>query len=322
LSFYLKETALAITFLQMEPTTRCNFSCWFCCGRHLKQEDLPPDVAKKVMQSIPTLQAMMFQGEGEPLLYRQWYDIVTLARNMGINVSMISNGSLLTKRNIDGILDASVGQVHISIESTDPNMFKSIRGGNLENILSGVRLLIGERNRRKLLLPKVSFKVTVMRQTRDQIRHIFDLHNQLGMDEPPLFQVLQNKVSYIRNYPPEMRDQTLSADEERQFMRDLLPWQTPPSHQPRWTLKKQMQKWGLSRRNGCWWLDHGLYLRADGCFTPCCYIKDHSIGNAANMDLKEIMLQRASFQKQLLHRTIPEPCQGCSVANGIVVGSA
>ncbi|MEI9926949.1 MAG: radical SAM protein [Sphingomonas sp.] len=57
----------AIT-LKIEPTTRCNFGCGFCYGRHLEQGDLAPERFRAIIDAIPGLKAVELTGEGEPLL--------------------------------------------------------------------------------------------------------------------------------------------------------------------------------------------------------------------------------------------------------------
>jgi hypothetical protein len=35
----------AVRFMQIEPTTRCNFTCKFCCGRQMDQSNLDIEAA-------------------------------------------------------------------------------------------------------------------------------------------------------------------------------------------------------------------------------------------------------------------------------------
>ena len=46
----LSAPPMTISHLQMEPTTRCNFTCGFCWGRHLPQEDIAFETAEKALQ--------------------------------------------------------------------------------------------------------------------------------------------------------------------------------------------------------------------------------------------------------------------------------
>lgn len=152
-----------IEFAQIEPTTRCNCTCGFCCGRSMEQRDITLETFAKTLDAFPNLKHVELQGEGEPLLHHDVFEMARMLRSRDVSVSIITNGSQLLKRNaIPQILDLGLEKVSVSIESADAETFKKIRGGKLETVVAGIRELIQERNRRGLARPLIDFAVTVL----------------------------------------------------------------------------------------------------------------------------------------------------------------
>ena len=48
-------------------------------------------------------------------------------RRRGIRLGLITNGSLLSEERVERLLGASVGSIHISMESSDASTFQAIR---------------------------------------------------------------------------------------------------------------------------------------------------------------------------------------------------
>src|SRR5262245_45883400 len=62
---------MSVRFLQIEPTTRCNFTCGFCAGRAMAQTDLPFERFAETLDSFPAVEHIELQGEGESLMHPQ-----------------------------------------------------------------------------------------------------------------------------------------------------------------------------------------------------------------------------------------------------------
>src|SRR5436853_394055 len=121
-----------VHFLQIEPTTRCNFTCGFCCGRSMEQGDLPLERFVAALDTFPDVRHVELQGEGESLMHPRFFDMVGLCRGRGIKVSLITNGSFLSREVAGKLLDAGIEKVSVSMESADARTFREIRGGKLD----------------------------------------------------------------------------------------------------------------------------------------------------------------------------------------------
>jgi MoaA/NifB/PqqE/SkfB family radical SAM enzyme len=310
--------------MQIEPTTRCNFTCGFCAGRHMQQQDLDFSVFKKLIDSTNNLKHIELQGEGEPLLHAQFFEMIDYARARfpSLAVSFITNGSLFTAENIDRIIAANIHTILISIESTDEAEFQLIRGGKLPRVISGITNLVERKIALKSTL-KVGFAVTVLKQTVQQINAIGDLYKQLHMDGGISIQPLQSMDCYTQFYSRDMRQSIPNGDDRIALNKliatdDTLKYalKTYQSHKNFYT---DLFTSVSPQQNVCAWLENGLYISAEGIATSCFFMKDARKNNYAPLadNLAEILGRRAGLSKSLKENIIPAQCQGCGIAHNI-----
>src|SRR5262245_23353808 len=115
---------LDVGFVQIEPTTRCNFTCGFCSGRHMPQTDLDYDLFEETLERLPGLKHLELQGEGEPLMHPRFFDMLEAAQRRDVSTYFITNGSFLDRTTVERILLAGVKHIAVSIESPDADTFR------------------------------------------------------------------------------------------------------------------------------------------------------------------------------------------------------
>ena len=314
---------MTIQFLQIEPTTRCNFTCGFCCGRSMTQSDLDVEGFERALAQWPELRHIELQGEGEPLLHPRFFDMVELARARGIVISFITNGSLLDDAAIDRILSGGVEKISISLESADPATFRAIRGGKLEKVTANLRRLMAAKRARGLAHPLVGFSVTMLRSTKHHLDGILALYQQLGLDGGITTQPLQHMPGYTAGYRPEMTAELLD-EREADYRIVCFHRKVRPLSKRAWSeggfYAHLMAGWRPASRT-CPWLERGTYVDRDGFVTACCMIKDRSqalgrIGDAP----AQIEARRGEMRAQLARGEVPPACRGCELARYATMG--
>ena len=76
-------------FIQIEITTKCNLRCAFC--EHTfwgeKSNDLKVEDFRKMLAHLPKLKRIELTGIGEPLMNREFFQIIELIKSRGLYVS-------------------------------------------------------------------------------------------------------------------------------------------------------------------------------------------------------------------------------------------
>lgn len=308
---------MTVTYLQIEPTTRCNFSCGFCGGRHAEQGDLADGVLDATLAHFPEIEYVELSGLGEPLLFPGFIDALSALRARDKRVFLITNGSLLTENLAEGIVARGVEQVLVSIESPDPDHFRRIRGGELSKVLDGIATVQMARRAQGSRRPAIGFAITVLADTSHELNAILDLYVRLGLDGGVSMQPLISKNDFVSSYDMAVQAQTLDAD----AVNDV--WLKYLSHARIRRINRQsgvcgfyddlFSSWIPSSRR-CPWLDHGLYVCRDGTVLPCCWLKDqtHALGRIGTGDCG--LARREVIRRELASGATPAPCTGCDIA--------
>ncbi len=311
---------MTIEFLQIEPTTRCNFTCGFCCGRAMPQTDLDFADLERTLDQFPSVRHVELQGEGEPLMHPRFFDMLAAARARGVVVSLITNGSLLTADAVAQLVAGGIEKISISIESADPARFRAIRGGKLDKVVEGIARLVAAKRGRAL--PRIGLSVTMLRSTSSALDAIVDLYERLGLDGGITTQALQQMAGYRASYAPAMRDELLDEREaDARYVRFYR--RTRRIEKPSQAVgfySRLMAGWKPATRR-CPWLERGAYVSRDGIVTPCCMIKDeqHALGRVGD-DPAQILAKRRAMSDQLARGETPTACSGCEIARYAVMG--
>ncbi len=122
-------------YLRISVTDRCNFRCQYC---------MPEDIQFQDKSHILTLEEMLLFAEaclglgvtkvrvtgGEPLVRKNVVWFVGQLKEMGFeDVTMTSNGYLL-KENLDGLVEAGLDRINISLDTLQPEKFAFITRRN------------------------------------------------------------------------------------------------------------------------------------------------------------------------------------------------
>ncbi|GAB4370462.1 MAG: hypothetical protein Kow00114_30810 [Kiloniellaceae bacterium] len=307
-----------VVYAQIEPTTRCNFICGFCSGRQMDQSDLDLADFDRLLEGFPDIRHIELQGEGEPLLHKGFFAMARKAQARGIQLSMITNGSLLSEERVAGILDAGMVAVNVSIESPDQRGFAKIRGGRLDKVKAGIARLLAARDARGLALPKVGLAITVLKDTIDSLPVVAAMYHDLGMDGGATIQPLSRMETYSGVYDADTAAQLLAPEDEKRMWRLIA--QTPGLRAMQRAAVESGHFYPEMHRHfpaehGCPWVKGGLYVDRHGGMTTCCMIKDtatYGLGKLGVTPPEAVLAQRAAIDAALTAARPPAQCQGCA----------
>lgn len=104
--------------IYVEITNMCNLNCPFCSKDNLKKKQMSLDEFEMVLQKIDKYTDYLYLHiKGEPLLHKEFKDILKLCKKYNKQVNITTNGTLLKQRLDDIIASNVVRQVNISLQS-------------------------------------------------------------------------------------------------------------------------------------------------------------------------------------------------------------
>lgn len=123
-------------YMRIKPTNKCNHNCYYChyknaylnLDEYNPNDEIPRDKMMEIIDDMASLgtKAVTFSGGGEPLLYPFIEDAMEKILEKNIDLSVITNGSLLKGRKAELLSRAK--WVRISLESIDDEKYSQIRG--------------------------------------------------------------------------------------------------------------------------------------------------------------------------------------------------
>ncbi len=137
-------------YLQIEPTSICNYRCVFCyqSDKAFTQKTsgymgmMTFDLFKKIIDQIEgNVDFMSFASRGEPLVCKDIDQMLGYCVGKFLGLKINTNASLLNEKHCHAILSGGVNTVVFSADAGEEPLYSQLRvGGTLENVLKKIEM--------------------------------------------------------------------------------------------------------------------------------------------------------------------------------------
>lgn len=291
--------------MDLEPTQACNYKCVMCVQPLFaeKRGNMTIPEFKEIIDHQYGLMEVKIQGVGEPLLHKDFFEMIDYAKKRWLWVRTTTNGSLLhINDNYKKLVDSRIHDVNISIDGTTKDVYESIRqGGDFEQLKKNCRLINDYNNDVK--------KTTVRAWTVIQ-----DKNSHQFFDFPRFFADLGFKeMTYsfaMHNYGREgiNKEATDTGFSESDFEKLFnickeVGIKITFFFHPR-----------FSENNFCKIPFQRVYVTTDKHVLPCCYIANQEVVDFGEYkDFDQIWFSKyVDFRKGMRNKSIvPDFCKDC-----------
>ena len=170
-------------YVKIKVNYGCNLKCEMC--KHWRETREPPISMNRFKEIITELgelgcKKIHFSG-GEPMLRPQLPDLVEYATQLGMRVTLTTNGTLIDKVKAKRLVEAGLRGVNVSIDSPIRKMHEKIRGvdGSFKLTTRAVSLFNKYSHKGKLT---VRINTVVGRSNYQTLATLPDLAHELGAD--------------------------------------------------------------------------------------------------------------------------------------------
>ena len=286
--------------ISMEPTTACNLRCPECPSG-LRAFSRPTGNLKEdfFRDTIDELHAdllyLIFYFQGEPYINPKFLEMVKYADERGIYTITSTNAHFLNDENARKTIESGLNRLIISVDGTTQEVYENYRKeGKLENVLKGARNVVKWKKKLKSKTPHIIFQFLVVKPNEHQIPEIYELAEEIGVDEVKL------KTAQVYDY---------------EHGNDLIPTIEKYARYRQTTDGTYEVKNELL--DHCWKLWHACVITWDGLVVPCCFDKDatHRLGDLKKRSFREIWQGPTyqGFRTQLLKgRDQIDICKNCT----------
>jgi radical SAM protein with 4Fe4S-binding SPASM domain len=159
--------------LDIELSGKCNLNCEFCFQNELDQKYLGlmrKDLFVKILDEGVSkgLCAIKLQIRGESFLHPELYEMIRLAKEKGIlDVQITTNGTLLTKKNINRIFQSGLDGIIFSVDYHHEDGLKSISNKPYASVEESIMKFLDERDGLDKHKPWVRIQTAIPSETNN-----------------------------------------------------------------------------------------------------------------------------------------------------------
>ncbi len=164
-----------------EITNTCNYHCSYCIfsSESKKYEDeLTTEEVKRVIRELKenNFTYIKFTG-GEPFTRKDMTEILKYAAELGFDMDISTNASLITNEIAQELKNINLPMVHVSLDGSDKKSHEYVRGENtFEKTLRGINFLT-ENN----IYTRIG--TVIYKENEDKLEEIIELAIQLKANE-------------------------------------------------------------------------------------------------------------------------------------------
>jgi len=144
----IKELDKFPPYIQIEPTSICNFRCVFCYQTDKKFSDkrsgfmgnMKPELFKDIIDQIEgNIEFLSLSSRGEPTINKNFSHMLDYCQGKFLNLKVNTNASLLTDDKIHALLNGAAKTIVFSVDAADEKLYKKLRvNGDFNQVLKNI----------------------------------------------------------------------------------------------------------------------------------------------------------------------------------------
>ncbi len=304
--------------LYIEPSGRCNLDCitcmrnvWVAPDEVMADSTFERIVAGLADFSPPPL--VFFGGIGEPLMHPQLVKMISRVKALGSPVELITNGTLLTERLSQQLIEAGLDVLWVSLDGATPESYADVRlGASLPKVLETLKQFSQARPKGHRPTPEIGIAFVAMQRNLHDLPAVMRLGRQLrasrlsvsnvlpyteAMCQERLYDKVLNDISF---YPsPWLRRMSLPKMNPGEALNQVLGQVMGKG----WNIELAGNNLGTTN-NTCPFIENGsMAIGWDGGASPCLpllhshisywgkrsyFSHQYIVGNVAEKSLREL----------------------------------
>ena len=313
----------------IEQNNTCNLKCAMCGFSDPRAASVPrfhmPMATFEAIarQVFPVTTYLHMSLMTEPFMTADFPDRLLLAKQYGVPFTrVVTNGTLLTERAIEKILDSEINSLTFSIDGGTPELYEEIRvGARLTHVLAKIELFRDMRERRGATLPRLQINHVLMERNVDHVEELL-----------ALFDVIRPELVDVRTIQPmayttgnESRDPAF-FEKVRRVRPLFLDYFARNGIEDCGFIRDQAGVVELTRQSGarmtCTRPWDTLAIHANGDVLPCMSWTRAPFGNLGRQSFEdiwcgeELVRLRAEFER----RKPGIDCQHCTIKQNVALG--
>jgi radical SAM protein with 4Fe4S-binding SPASM domain len=312
--FNIKKNKVPLpTFVQLEPTTKCNLNCVMCTRSTMNPKRLNQDLSLEkfqyILKEIPTIKKIKLQGMGEPLLNKEIFKITQFGKKKNIKFTTTINGTLINSDNIDLILE-NFQEIVISLDAANKEDYLQIRRVDLfDKVIEGIKLIV-KRKKELNINSRIILNSVISHLNYQEVPLIVDFGKNCEVDSIGFVEVENWKTPLEQDYEGEKKFIQQSRKFKKEIQKMILEY---------YKEKNSMEIQYLfsdRRKNKCLWPFFYCFITVDGFITPCCIRMDPEVFNFGNIfeePFKEIWngIKYQKFREAMIKNLSNPICDNC-----------
>jgi GTP 3',8-cyclase len=172
-------------YVEYSPVGSCNHRCLFCAYDYIGYQPRRLNTQKTIdsIEGFAKLgvKAMLFAGEGEPLLHPDIDTFIQSAYENGVSSAIYSNGVLFTPKRADAILE-KLTFIRISFNAGDKETYKKVhRSDDFNKVVENLKYAVKLKKERNLQTD-IGLQIVVIPENIQSIVALAKLGAEIGVD--------------------------------------------------------------------------------------------------------------------------------------------
>lgn len=200
---WLEGKLICPIYIEIGLSGACNHRCIFCALDYVgyKNKFIDTDVLKKRLKEMAEygVKSIMYAGEGEPLLHKDFEEIILYTKKVGIDVAVTTNGVFFNKRLAEKCLD-SLSWIRFSIDAGTCWTYAKVHCCNtsdfdrvLKNLKDAVKI-----KRKKRYLSTIGVQFLLIPENYKEVTTFAALLKDIGVDYLIIKPYSQHPMSHHR----------------------------------------------------------------------------------------------------------------------------